>query len=47
MRIIEWPYKLTAHSKILYSLAVSPDSKLIASGGDDDYIILWNTRDGT
>ena len=47
VRIIEWPYKLTAHSKILYSLAVSPDSKLIASGGDDDYIILWNTRDGT
>lgn len=34
------------HFKMVRSLAFSPDSKLLASGGDDSAVILWDLKEG-
>lgn len=31
----------------VYTVAFSPDGKLLASGGDDNAVILWNVADGS
>ncbi|MDB6026814.1 MAG: repeat protein [Verrucomicrobiales bacterium] len=37
---------LQGHKDILYSLALSPDGKILATGGYDQKIILWDTATG-
>lgn len=39
--------KVKAHEGWIRSIAVSPDGTLIASGGNDRVLRLWNTADGT
>ena len=35
---------LTGHGGTIYSLAFSPDSSVLASGGSDSKVILWNVE---
>lgn len=37
---------LTGHSKEVYSIAISPDGKILASGSYDNTIQLWNLPNG-
>lgn len=37
---------MKGHSKFITALAISPDGKFIASGGEDAKIILWDSRTG-
>ena len=36
--------RLIGHTGSVYSLGISPDEKIIASGGDDNTIILWSDQ---
>lgn len=36
--------RLIGHTGAVYSLGISPDEKIIASGGDDNTIILWSNQ---
>ena len=38
--LLEYP----AHGYQIYSLAFSPDSTMLASGGADSNIVLWDLR---
>ena len=38
--------KLQGHNDWIYALAVSPDSKTVASGSWDGEVKLWNLADG-
>lgn len=38
--------QLLGHSDTVYSVAMSPDSRILASGGFDNKIILWDTESG-
>ncbi|RPD70198.1 WD40 repeat-like protein [Lentinus tigrinus ALCF2SS1-7] len=42
-----WLPAMNGHGGSVTSLAVSPDSKYIASGSDDTTIILWDTEDSS
>ncbi|NCP86288.1 hypothetical protein GW781_06205 [bacterium] len=37
--------KLNAHAGVIWSVAFSPDSRLLASGGEDNLAKTWNTPD--
>lgn len=37
---------LRGHSQPVYSVAWSPDSKWLASGGNDGHVIIWNATTG-
>ena len=37
---------LSGHAKVVWSVAVSPDAKIIASGGSDNNVILWDYDKG-
>ena len=37
---------LKGHEDGINALAFSPDGKMLASGGQDDQVILWDTRTG-
>ncbi|MGK7900273.1 MAG: trypsin-like peptidase domain-containing protein [Hormoscilla sp.] len=37
---------LTGHSRLVYSVAISPDGQLLASGSRDDTIKIWNLGSG-
>ena len=45
-----WPFKRRMHTDgqrgSVYSVAFSPDSELLASGGDDGIIRIWDRADG-
>ncbi len=43
LEVTIWP----AHNDWVQALAFSPDSKLLASAGDDGAVILWDARTGT
>lgn len=34
------------HTDAIYSVAISPDGKLLATGGYDQLVVLWNIADG-
>jgi len=36
--------RLIGHTGSVYSLGISPDEKIVASGGDDNKIILWSNQ---
>jgi hypothetical protein len=36
----------TGHGQAIYALAISPDKKLLASGGADKKIIIWDVPTG-
>ena len=38
--------KLQGHNDWIYALAISPDSKTVASGSWDGEVRLWNLADG-
>ena len=40
-----WEPAANGHTGSITALAVSPDSKWVASGSDDTMIILWDTED--
>ena len=42
-----WEPAANGHTGSITALAVSPDSKWVASGSDDTMIILWDTEDQT
>ena len=44
---IIWEPAANGHTGSVTSLAVSNDSKYVASGSDDTTIILWGTEDST
>ena len=37
---------LTGHSDYVYSVAISPDGKYLASGADDGTVIIWDAKSG-
>ena len=37
---------LTGHTQAVVSVDISPDSKLVASGGDDAAVRIWRIEDG-
>jgi WD40 repeat protein len=43
---LEPAIKVKAHEGWIRSIAVSPDGQLLASGGNDRAVRLWNTKDG-
>jgi WD40 repeat protein len=40
-------HSLEAHTEPVYSVAFSPDGKLMASGSFDNMLHIWNVADGT
>lgn len=37
---------LSGHARVVWSVAVSPDTKIIASAGSDNNVILWDYDKG-
>jgi transducin (beta)-like 1 len=40
-------HSLEAHTEPVYSVAFSPDGKLMASGSFDNMLHIWNVADGS
>ncbi|NEQ11998.1 MAG: hypothetical protein F6K37_40910, partial [Moorea sp. SIO4E2] len=40
-------YELTGHTGAIFSLAISPDNRILASGSHDGTIKLWDISTGT
>ena len=40
------PKTFTGHSNYVYSVAASPDGKCLASGADDNTVIIWDANSG-
>jgi len=38
---------LARHAAIVYTMAFSPDSELLATGSGDSTVVVWSARDGS
>lgn len=39
--------RCVGHERNVYSVVLTPDGKFAVSGGDDPFLIVWNTKDGS